>query len=223
MRSHRPVTNVPSPRAFTLVEVMVVVTGIAVMAGIAMNSISDRVQRQQATEDSYKVLFPHTIARDRAAAAHSCVELMTLPAGSTGLRVRTWKSCDDHDNAVLRDEDFPLTSGITIGAWDTSDGRLVYGPDGGLVQARPSVAAGGAAGSCTNFPNGGLDGGGKGGGGGVVLGGGGGSIVGSCKAPKPSTLAPEPHDIHLPVTTFFGDVTQYVIYAVVGAAERLQP
>jgi hypothetical protein len=96
---------------------------------------------------------------------------------------------------------------------------LVYGPDGGLVQARPSVAAGGVGGTCNNFPNGGLDGGGKGGGG-IVVGGGGG-IVGSCTAPPVTQLQPEPHDIHLPVNTFFGDTTQYVIYAVVGSAERL--
>jgi hypothetical protein len=117
-----------------------------------------------------------------------------------------WTSCED-DAFMTAVSFFDLDGDITVTPYDSEDERAVFGPDGGLTDARPRRVSTIIVTPC--FPLPGFDRG-------VPPRPDGGAGTGSCRPPKPPVAAP---DISFTATTYFGAAEAYRIAARAGASQ----
>ena len=107
---------------------------------------------------------------------------------------------------LVRLDLYPLEGEIAFTDYDSVDGRLVFGPDGGLTDERPGVGSGfvlcGSGG-----------GGGKGSGGGGPV-----DPTAVCKPPAPSK--PPPNDVNFAADPYFAPTGSYRVYGRVGGTEH---
>jgi type II secretory pathway pseudopilin PulG len=238
-------------RGITLLEVMVVTAASVAVATAAGVSVADQVRRARATEGVRNVYHPHVVARDSAVGARTCTETLVIPplgAGApvlpdgvtaaqvpqnngTRIAVIEWSDCGD-TATVSRVSLFDIDGDITLSPYSSTDGRVVFSPQGGLTNERPGTI--GRHPPSTATPGGGVivgdfskctPGGGGDGNSGVAMEGEGEDPRGSplCSPPGPLGEEGPPPDVSFAATAFFGKHVDYRIYARVGATEALNP
>ncbi len=213
----------PARRGMTLLEVAVVTTMGVALAAAGGSTLAETARRSRATDAAANTLLPHTIARDRAVAARTCVEPVLVPSltstvaipanlplqiqngrGATPrVAVIEWSACGVAATAT-RIDFYELDGQVEFTRY-SGDGRLVFSPDGSITADRPASAGTGVTFRCGSTK-------------GRVPG----APVGPppvCRPPPPPSQPPA--DVTFAATTYFGAARTYRVYARIGATEAL--
>jgi len=224
-------------RGMTLLEVSVVTAMGIALAAAGGSTLAEQARRARATDAANNSMLPHTVSRDRAVAARTCVESVLVPSLSqtmtmnadlpaavlagrrTNPRIAVIQWSDCGPDATVGSVDFYDLDGQVAFTAYSGDGRLVFGIDGGLTEDRPGIPP--AGGTVTVCGKGGSGTGKSGGSAPPKAPDGSGGGGGTCKPPGPAKQ-PSP-DVTFAATTYFGDARTYKVYARLGSTEAVTP
>ena len=136
-----------APRAFTLIELMMVVAMIGVLSALAVPSFLTQIQEQKVRAAALTVESFLSEARELARRRHQCVD---VSISGQVLSYQAWQDCTGLDidglgsptlvtaqPAFSRSLKVPAL--VQLGSFSTGDGKLVFNQIGGAVYSSPTT------------------------------------------------------------------------------------
>jgi len=139
--------NRAAPRAFTLIELMIVVAMIGVLSALAVPSFLTQIQAQKVRAAALTVESFLSEARELARRRSQCVD---VSVSGQVISFQAWQDCTGLDIDGLGSptlatalpafsRSLKLPTLVQLGTFSTGDGKLVFNQSGGTVYTTPTT------------------------------------------------------------------------------------